>query len=252
MTVFKSLMTSICFVCMFACTDCNAIHGIDISSLPVRENMAESYLSSVEVYNEEGRTIGAGVIIESGGGTPMKVLTAAHVVDDMDAVTIGITYTLDKKEMYVAKIDKVLDLALLVAVEPENKSGPYVNLARHGSKIGDPIWVIGNPSGEPRVVTSGIISQNKMYVVSANNDFIIRHMYRITADIFGGNSGGGLFNDSGELIGIVVQMQLAVGRIIVIDEEGNARKLDDAFTLYPEPGAFFAVALEDILSFLKA
>ena len=252
METLKKLMTILFFICTFACTDCSSIHGVDISELPVNKVMAESYLSSVEIYDEEGKTIGSGIIIKNGGGTPMVVLTAAHVVDDLKKIMVGISYSSDKKEMHISKINKTLDLALLVSNTSKNKSGPYVNFSKYAPNIGDPIWVIGNPSGESRVVTEGIISKNKIRISVGDKVPVLRNLYRITADIYGGNSGGGVFNKSGELVGIVVEMQFTTGRILMVDGDGFPHTVSNLFCIYPEPGAFYAVSLKDILTFLKA
>jgi S1-C subfamily serine protease len=66
---------------------------------------------------------------------------------------------------------------------------------------GEEVTVVGNPLGLDATVTRGVISStNRMFRVSwaeAEVPFI-----QIDAGITGGNSGGSLFNASGELIGV--------------------------------------------------
>jgi S1-C subfamily serine protease len=66
---------------------------------------------------------------------------------------------------------------------------------------GEEVTVVGNPLGLDATVTRGVISStNRMFRVSwaeAEVPFI-----QIDAGITGGNSGGALFNSSGELIGV--------------------------------------------------
>lgn len=80
--------------------------------------------------------------------------------------------------------------------------------------LADTVIAIGNPSGSGLSVTQGIVSvvseQIKMdydnyvqYVNSYTAYFKRLRVMRIDAAVNGGNSGGGLFNTNGELIGIV-------------------------------------------------
>ena len=65
---------------------------------------------------------------------------------------------------------------------------------------------IGNPEGEGTSVTSGIISVKSEYLTMSAVDGISEidlRVMRIDTAVNGGNSGGGLFNENGELIGIV-------------------------------------------------
>jgi hypothetical protein len=55
-----------------------------------------------------------------------------------------------------------------------------------------PAYVIGHPTGIPQELATGT-------VLATNADFVIHD-----ADVFGGNSGGGLFDATGRLIGIHV------------------------------------------------
>lgn len=72
--------------------------------------------------------------------------------------------------------------------------------------VGDSVIAIGNPNAGGIAVTQGILSMESEYITMTAADNVstvqIRVM-RVDAAINGGNSGGGLFNDSGELIGIV-------------------------------------------------
>ena len=90
----------------------------------------------------------------------------------------------------------------LKAVNPDAKA---VTIA-DGYSLADTAIAIGNPEGDGISVTSGIVSvvseEITMTRVDKNGNVKFRVM-RIDTAINGGNSGGGLFNDKGELIGIV-------------------------------------------------
>lgn len=66
--------------------------------------------------------------------------------------------------------------------------------------VGEDIFAIGNPEASGISVTKGIICVDSEYIDMNNSTY---RVIRIDAAVNGGNSGGGLFNASGELIGIV-------------------------------------------------
>ena len=79
---------------------------------------------------------------------------------------------------------------------------------------GEDVFAIGNPEGEGISVTHGILSTTSEYISmyaldnrDANRDgevdSVSFRVMRTEAAINGGNSGGGLFNGHGELVGIV-------------------------------------------------
>lgn len=75
--------------------------------------------------------------------------------------------------------------------------------AADGYSVGDAAYTIGNPEGEGISVTEGIVSVADEYI-SLNIDGTARQYrsIRIDTPLYQGNSGGGLFNTDGELIGI--------------------------------------------------
>ena len=91
----------------------------------------------------------------------------------------------------------ISDLALL-KVNPSEKL-PTVTLGNSGSlHVGQPVIAIGNPLGLGGTVTSGIVSALNRDIASTNFDNFIQ----TDAAINHGNSGGPLFNDRGEVIGV--------------------------------------------------
>lgn len=66
--------------------------------------------------------------------------------------------------------------------------------------VGEDIFAIGNPEASGISVTKGIICVDSEYITMNSTAY---RVIRIDAAVNGGNSGGGLFNSSGELIGIV-------------------------------------------------
>lgn len=70
-----------------------------------------------------------------------------------------------------------------------------------GDKVyrGETVYVIGNPMMLDAAITRGIISSTNR-LISING--VETAYYQVDAGIVGGNSGGALYNDSGELIGV--------------------------------------------------
>jgi serine protease Do len=99
------------------------------------------------------------------------------------------------------------DMALLRANTADvlaiNENVKAVTFAKD-YKVGETAIAIGNPEGEGISVTKGIVSVDSelisLAVDGTSRDY--RSM-RMDTSIYGGNSGGGLFNAYGELIGLV-------------------------------------------------
>ena len=109
---------------------------------------------------------------------------------------------------YVGGSDRY-DLAVVKAptnlIKQNNPNACAVEIAS-SYELADTVIAIGNPSGDGLSATEGIVSVTSETIDMAYENSIfyktIRVM-RIDAAVNGGNSGGGLFNINGELIGIV-------------------------------------------------
>ena len=150
------------------------------------------------------------------------VLTAGHCFDSMTCDNLAITFD-------YAYLSRPTDLSSLArgipgadvyrcaeviasehAVDYETRRGADFALIRLDRKVtgrtpaqvnwaapveaGRPAYVIGQPSGLPQKLSTGAILDG-----ATNPDFLIHD-----ADVFGGNSGGGMFDAAGQLIGIHV------------------------------------------------
>ena len=137
---------------------------------------------------------GSGIILTSDG----YIVTCKHVVDGAESIKVILN---DDKE-YDAKLigsDTRSDLAVLKI----DKTG--LTPATLGDSdmltVGEDVIAIGNPLGELRgTATSGIISALSREVTVENTKM---KLIQTDAAISPGNSGGGLFNASGSLVGIV-------------------------------------------------
>lgn len=98
------------------------------------------------------------------------------------------------------------DIAVLKAktsdIAAVNEDFRAVTLAS-GYCVGETAIAIGNPEGEGISVTKGIVSvDNENIALKIDGTARYYRSLRIDTSLYSGNSGGGLFNENGELIGI--------------------------------------------------
>ena len=154
-------------------------------------------------YQEEGETrqvlqgTGSGVVVAKG-----YVLTNYHVIED--ATSLEVTIDEQKYPAQLMGTDENKDLAVLyvdgLTIEPVVLGDSDV------LQIGDWAICIGNPLGFSGTTTVGVISAlNREISGNATDAYGKRTtntMIQTDAAINSGNSGGGMFNVAGELIGI--------------------------------------------------
>ena len=127
-------------------------------------------------------------------------------------------------ESYQASVvasDEESDVAI-IKIEPTSELTPVVFGSSDDLKVGDSVVAIGNPLGElGGSVTEGIISAlDREVTIEDKGTFTV---LQTSAAINSGNSGGGLFNRQGELIGMVNAKASEVG----VEGLGFALPIDD-------------------------
>lgn len=155
-------------------------------------NVTETTISYGQEYTTGGA--GSGVIYTKDG----YIITNYHVVG---ANTTTISVTLHDGSVYDAKYiygDEYVDLAV---IKIEKNDCDFATIGDFEQmQLGDEVLAIGNPLGYGLSVTNGIISALERQVTIENTTMTL---LQTSAAINSGNSGGGLFNMKGELIGIV-------------------------------------------------
>lgn len=138
---------------------------------------------------------GSGVIISEDG----YIITNHHVIEDANSVTVTLR---DGKTSYNAAVigsDSENDIALLKVDAKGLTPATFGDSSKLA--VGDYVVAIGNPLGQlGGTVTDGIISALARDVVIEGKNMTL---LQTNAQISPGNSGGGLFNANGELVGIV-------------------------------------------------
>ena len=140
---------------------------------------------------------GSGVIISSDG----YILTCAHVVSGASQITVTIGDT-DYTATVVSE-DDTSDVAVL-KIDATGLTPATVGDSDSLS-VGDSVLAVGNPLGElGGTVTSGIVSAlNRSVTIQGSSSTNTMSLIQMDASVSPGNSGGGLFNMNGELIGLV-------------------------------------------------
>ena len=140
---------------------------------------------------------GSGVIISSDG----YLLTCAHVVDGASTITV----TIGDKD-YTATLvgeDTTSDIAV-IKIDADGLTPATVGNS-DSLKVGQSVMAVGNPLGElGGTVTGGMISAlNRSVTIQGSSSVNTMSLIQMDASVSPGNSGGGLFNMNGELVGIV-------------------------------------------------
>lgn len=167
-----------------------SVVGIEVTT---SENILGGRITSSTAY------VGSGVVISDDG----YIITNYHVVEGASAV-YAVSGDRSLRAEYVAG-DPDSDIALLRVASAKLPSAKLGN--SDALTVGDWALVIGNPLGErfANTLTVGVISGLGRDVSDSgegNAPIGATNMIQTNAAINAGNSGGGLFNIYGELVGI--------------------------------------------------
>jgi S1-C subfamily serine protease len=147
--------------------------------------VASKSVARITAEVPDGQSIGSGVV--TGGGV---VITNCHVVNDASSIRVKVG-----TETYGAAVrvaDREFDLCSLNVT---GLNAPIVTMASFEAKVGQRVYAIGSPQGLDLTLSEGLISALRQ----TSKGTIIQ----TSAPISPGSSGGGLFNTSAELVGIV-------------------------------------------------
>ena len=163
---------------------------------------------SVVVIRAKGRDVssagvtrfsetGSGVLVSADG----KVMTAAHVVNAMDEITVEALGG-ERVSAKIVASEPAADLSLLQLerVPPSMRAATMADSST--VRVGDQVIVIGAPYGLAHSMSAGWVSArwppNTVY-----KSMPLAEFSQTTATINTGNSGGPMFNMAAEVIGIV-------------------------------------------------
>lgn len=140
-----------------------------------------------------GYALGSGVAVSEDG----YIVTNNHVIENATEVSVKL-YNGESYEAKLIGTDPKSDLAVL---KIDAKDLYFTAIADSSSLVlGQECIVIGNPLGEGISCSNGIISALEKEITINNYPMSV---IQTNAAVNEGNSGGGLFNMNGDLIGIV-------------------------------------------------
>jgi len=186
---------------------------IACGSFPTSPNYEAANDSVVILIHDYGTTSGVlisedGYILTCAHGGGAKFMYALRYYDDMD-IPLIVKY----EELVLVFMHKELDIAIYkISAE---RTWTYSSFAEAVPEVGDEIFAIGTPVGKPYYISWGkLIDQKYNYDIGAG---YLLH----SASSNRGSSGGPLFNDRGEIVGINVLayavIRTTVGYISLID-----------------------------------
>ncbi len=165
------------------------VYSMNIDAAPSTDPQASELVAATP---RKHRSLGSGIIIDSSG----IIVTNEHVIEHAYEISVTLQDNLTLTAQVIGA-NAIADIALLKVHAA--KPLPAVKLGdSHALRVGDPVFAIGNPLGFGGSVSAGVVSAlNRDIGLSPYDDYI-----QTDAAINHGNSGGPLFNSSGEVIGI--------------------------------------------------
>lgn len=151
---------------------------------------------SIEVQTSSGIGAGTGFVISEDG----YILTCYHVVSGYQALSCTFIDSTSYEATYVGG-DEDADLAV-IKIEPESALTPVVIGDSSKLTVGSTVTTIGNALGTfANTLTSGTVSGLDRALTMS--DGTVMNVLQTDCTVNSGNSGGPLFNEYGEVIGVV-------------------------------------------------
>ena len=143
------------------------------------------------------KEVGSGVLISADG----KVATAAHVVQQMEDITVEFLGE-DPVAARVYASEQWADISILqLSVVPRGATVAKL-VDSEPVLIGDPVFLVGAPYGLSYSLSQGVISA-RWAPDTVTKEFPLAEFFQTDAVMNTGNSGGPMFNRAGDVIGIV-------------------------------------------------
>lgn len=201
----KRVAAMACMVLLCISLLCPTASAATLVVIDLADMVDEMSPSVVEVFTETKQVsrwfqeyvtegAGSGVILTEDG----YIVTNHHVIDGASTIKVR----LSNGETYTAALTGTDEKTDLAVVKINASDLTAAKLADSSSvRVGDFVIAIGNPLGElGGTVTEGIISAKDREITI---DGEAMTLLQTSAAVNPGNSGGGLFNLNGELVGVV-------------------------------------------------
>jgi S1-C subfamily serine protease len=160
-------------------------------------------INTVLNYDKGEQAAGTGMILTSSG----YILTNNHVVESSTSISVTVESTGKTYTAVVVGTDKTADVAVLKLVGASGLD-PVAFAPKEKVTVGESIYSVGNAEGTGTLVTAvgtvGAVDQS-LTVGSDSSDASenLTGLIELESDVVSGDSGGALFDKSGDVIGIV-------------------------------------------------
>ena len=158
----------------------------------IAQNALDSTVLLV-IETAKGKSLGSGFVVRKG-----QIATNHHVIVGIKSGRVKrVGATKEYAIEAIQAVDKEHDLAI---VKVTGVDAPALPLGDSDTvKVGESVYVAGNPKGLEGTISNGIIS-----AIRTEGNLAVGKVIQITAPISPGSSGGPVLNDKGKVVGISV------------------------------------------------
>jgi len=187
---------------------------------------------NTELGFQSGRAAGTGMVLTSSG----EVLTNNHVVDGSTKITVTAVDTGRTYSAHVVGTDPTDDVAV-IQVDGAPKLSTVTTAKNSSVSIGDAVVAVGNAGGRggtPSSASGSVVALGQEITASDENGTNaerLTDLIEVDAPIEAGDSGGPLFNDSGEVIGMDTAAEVNRSRLQATAASGYAIPIDKAVSI---------------------
>jgi S1-C subfamily serine protease len=154
--------------------------------------------TSVGADGKHNNGLGTGIIIDD----TANIVTSLHVVENASHIQVTFADGTESEAFVVLQTPEQ-DLAVLQAATPPGLIVPAI-IGNPGSmRVGDDVFVVGNPYGLHSSMSAGVISGFGRTFQPSGTDIVLEGLIQFDAAANPGNSGGPLLDRNGRVIGIV-------------------------------------------------
>ena len=199
----KKVLVIVASLMLFISCSCPEVRVDGLTAvLQPNQIVEEMYSHHVTVKERIAHPGGCGSVVVGLNQLNTYILTAGHCTFDNDTGPLPgvfVSNTMSGPMHFAKVLDRSWqhDLALIKTRVLGNISP--VKIAKYAPQVGDEVWVIGCPMNRDKVVSKGIVSAKTFPNMQLGKAFLI------DAEVTYGNSGGGVYNIQGELVGILIE-----------------------------------------------
>ena len=159
------------------------------------------------MLQREAEGSGSGSVLDKQG----HILTNYHVVEGAQNIDV----TLASNKTYPAELvgrDKESDIAVLKIAAPPEELSPIALGSSDHLRVGQRVYVLGNPFGWDGTLTTGIISSLNRNLPSRIPGRVMQSLIQTDAAMNPGNSGGPMLDTRARMIGMCVAIATRTGQ----------------------------------------